>query len=133
MEHMGTETPKENVGDSIITEMCFHINHQKRERMYICPYAQIARNNQHIFNFNHIQLKEGIQKQQATNKTRHEGAKKASHSTYQDSQELKQYEQRERHTTMDDTSTKVPDTFTTKANDTADTMDKKNVAMMAKS
>jgi len=97
IEHMGTETPKEYVGDSITTETCFHMNHHKRVRMYIC--APKARNNQHIFNFNHIQLEEGIRKQQATEKKRHEGAKKASHSTHQDSRkEMKQYEQRGRHT-----------------------------------
>jgi len=66
IEHMGTETPKEYVGDSITTETCFHMNHHKRVRMYIC--APKARNNQHIFNFNHIQLEEGIRKQQATEK-----------------------------------------------------------------
>jgi len=37
IEHMGTETPKEYVGDSITTETCFHMNHHKRVRMYICP------------------------------------------------------------------------------------------------
>ncbi len=104
----------------------FSKNYHKRERMYICPKSSQQSAHIQFQPLNHIQLKEGIRKQQATRRReesiplhtsrlqkRNEAIRttRTTHETIRWISALRE---------KDNISPKVPDKFTTKANDMTD-------------
>jgi len=128
IEHMGTETPKEYVGDSITTETCFHMNHHKRVRMHICPKS--SQQSAHI----QFQPHPAGRRHSETTSDRKKETRRREESIPLHTPRLQKRNEairttRTTHETIrwiralrekENKGPKVPDTFTTKANDMTD-------------